>query len=143
MPNVQITQLPAALPLTGNEQVPVVQNGITVRTTTAAISSSPNLQQTFITVNQEPTLPNSRSLSAQPGISVTDGGPQSTINLALTGAAASLNTASTGFIVKDTASTVVNRSIQVTGTGLTIADGTGISGNPTIGLSGQIGRAHV
>ena len=138
MPNVQITQLPAALPLSGNEQVPVVQNGITVRTTTSAIAGSPSQQQTFVTVNQEPTLPNSRRLSAQPGISITDGGAQSTLGLALTGTAASLNAASTGFIVKDTGDTVINRSIAVSGVGLAITNGNGISGNPTIGLSGQI-----
>ena len=65
MANVQITQLPAAEPLTGYEAVPVVQNGITVRTTTGAIAQAPILNQTFLTVNQEvllrfcPVLPSS------------------------------------------------------------------------------------
>ena len=60
MANVQITQLPAAGGLTGSELVPIVQNGVTVRTTTAAIAASPSLTQTFLTLNNEPTLPNSR-----------------------------------------------------------------------------------
>ena len=47
MPNVQISDLPAALPLTGAELVPIVQNGITVRATTGEVAGSPILQQTF------------------------------------------------------------------------------------------------
>ena len=56
MANVTITQLPQAGAITGQELVPVVQNGQTVQTTTAAISASPSQTQTFITINQEPTL---------------------------------------------------------------------------------------
>ena len=53
MANIQITQLPAAGAITGTEAVPIVQNGVTVQTTTSAISSSPNQTQTFLTKNQE------------------------------------------------------------------------------------------
>jgi hypothetical protein len=42
MANVTITQLPQAGAITGQELVPVVQNGQTVQTTTAAISASPS-----------------------------------------------------------------------------------------------------
>jgi hypothetical protein len=49
MANVTITQLPQAGAITGQELVPVVQNGQTVQTTTAAISASPSQNQTFIT----------------------------------------------------------------------------------------------
>jgi hypothetical protein len=138
MANVQISQLPAALPLDGSELVPVVQGGVTVRTTTQAIAASPNLTQTFLTVNNEPTLPNSRYLTASPGISITDGGAQSLLNIALTGAAASLNTAATGLIAKTGASTVAARSFIASGTGLSVSNGDGVAGNPTISLVGQI-----
>jgi hypothetical protein len=136
MPNVQITDLPAALPLTGTELVPVVQGGITVRTTTAAVAGSPSQQQTFLTLVQEPTLPNSRFLSGSSGITLADGGAQSTLTISLTGAAASLNAAGNGFAVKTGGSTVTARAIQVTGSGLQITNGDGVSGNPVISLSG-------
>jgi hypothetical protein len=136
MPNVQITDLPAALPLTGTELVPVVQGGITVRTTTAAVAGSPSQQQTFLTLVQEPTLPNSRFLSGSSGITLADGGAQSALTISLTGAAASLNAAGNGFAVKTGGSTVTARAIQVTGSGLQITNGDGVSGNPVISLSG-------
>lgn len=68
MANVQITQLPSAGAITGTEAVPIVQNGVTVQTTTAAISSSPNQTQTFLTVNAEATLANSRYLGVGSGV---------------------------------------------------------------------------
>ena len=138
MANVKITDLPAAQPLTGAESVPVVQDGITVRTTTGAISAAPSQTQTFITVNQEPTLPNSRALSSTFGIGVTDNGPQSTISLSLQGAAASLNAAGEGFAVKTDANTITPRTIAVSGSGIAISNGDGQAGNPTISLNGLV-----
>jgi hypothetical protein len=133
---VQITQLPAAGPITGTESVPIVQNGQTVQTTTGAISASPSQTQTFITVNQQPTLPNSRALSGGTGVGLNDGGAQSTLQIVLNGASGSLESASTGIIVKSGASSVVSRSIAISGTGLNISNATGVSGNPTLALTG-------
>ena len=133
---VVITQLPAAGAITGAEAVPIVQNGVTVRTTTGAIAASPSQTQTFITINQEPTLPNSRYFSTGTGLGLTDGGAQSFYRLSLNGASGSLETASTGLIVKNTGSTVVARSIAVSGNGLSISNANGVSGNPTMSLSG-------
>ena len=62
MPDIRISQLPAAGPITGAELVPIVQNGGTVQTTAAALAASPVLTQTFLTLNQEATLNNSRYL---------------------------------------------------------------------------------
>ena len=138
MPNVQISQLPAAQTLDGTELVPIVQQGITVRSTTGAITASPNLQQTFLTLNQETTLPNSRRLSVSSGLSLTDGGALSNLNIAMTGTAASLNTASIGLVTKLGDGSVTPRSIAVSGGGLSISNGNGQSGNPTISLSGQV-----
>jgi hypothetical protein len=138
MPNVTITDLPAAGPITGTELVPIVQDGITVKATTSAVAGSPSQQQTFITVNQEPTLPNSRALSSVSGIGITDNGAQSTISLSLQGAAASLNAAGDGFAVKTGANTIVPREIAVSGSGLVITDGDGQAGNPTIALDGLV-----
>ena len=133
---VVITQLPAAGAITGTEAVPIVQNGVTVKTTTGAIAASPSQTQTFLTINQEPTLPNSRYFSTGTGLGLADGGAQSFYRLTLNGASGSLETASTGLLVKDTGSTVAARSIAISGNGLSISNANGVSGNPTLSLSG-------
>lgn len=138
MANVTITQLPSAGPITGTESVPIVQNGQTVQTTTAAIAASPSQFQTFITINQEATLPNSRYLSTGTGLGLTDGGAQSFYRLTLNAASGSLEIASTGIIAKDGASSVVARTITSGSSGVSVADGNGVSGNPTISLTGTV-----
>ena len=138
MPNITITQLPAAGPITGTELVPIVQNGQTLRTTTSALAGSPVQTQTFLTLNQEPTLNNSRALAGGTGIGLIDGGAQSTLQVTLNGASGSLEAASNGVIVKTGTSTVTSRSIAVSGTGLAVTNGSGVSGNPTVALDGLI-----
>ena len=133
---VTITQLPTAGTLTGSESVPIVQNGVTVQTTTGALASAGTLTQSFITVNSEPSLVNSRALANGTGIGLTNNG--STLQISLNGASGSLEGAGTGFVVKNSATTVVARNIAVSGNGITIADGSGISGNPTISLTGNV-----
>jgi hypothetical protein len=132
---VTITQLPAAGAITGTEAVPIVQNGQTVRTTTAALAGSPVQTQTFITKNQEPTLANSRALSGGTGIGLVDGGAQSTLQITLNAVSGSLETASNGIIAKS-GSAVVARTLTASGNGLSITNGNGVSGNPTFALSG-------
>ena len=132
---VTISQLPAAGAITGTELVPIVQNGQTVQTTTAALAGSPAQTQTFITKNQEPTLPNSRALSGGTGIGLVDGGAQSTLQITLNGVSGSLETASNGIIAKSSGS-VVARTLSTSGSGLSVTDGNGVSGNPTFQLTG-------
>ena len=84
---VAITQLPTAGAITGTEAVPIVQNGVTVQTTTGAIAASPSQTQTFLTVTQEPTLPNSRYFGATNGLSISDGGAQGLFNITKIGRA--------------------------------------------------------
>ena len=136
MANVTITQLPAAGPITGTESVPIVQNGQTVQTTTAAIAASPSQFQTFLTLNNEPTLANSRYLSTGTGLGLSDGGAQSDLEIILNGASGSLEAAGNGVIVKTGSTTVTARTISTSGAGLTISNGNGVSGNPTIALDG-------
>lgn len=133
---VTISSLPTAGAITGSELVPVVQNGVTVQTTTGAIAASPSQTQTFITLNQEPTLPNSRALAGGTGVGLVDNGAQSTLQITLNGASGSLESAGTGVIVKTASNAVTARSIATTGNGITITNGSGVSGNPTIGLTG-------
>lgn len=137
MANVTITQLPAAGTITGQELVPVVQNGQTVQTTTAAISASPSQNQTFITINQEVTLPNSRSLSGSTGIGLIDAGAQSNVAITLNGVSGSLESSNVGLITK-TGGTVTGRQIVAGTAGLQITNGNGVSGNPSIGLTGAV-----
>lgn len=137
MPNIQISQLPAAQPLDGTELVPIVQEGVTVRTTTQAIAASPTLTQTFITVNQEPTLTNSRALSANNGVTLVDGGALSTLSVQLTGTALSLQNASDGLLYKVTGN-IVPRALVSGSDGISIANGNGVSGNPSVSLSGRV-----
>jgi hypothetical protein len=132
---VTITQLPAAGAITGTEAVPIVQNGQTVQTTTAALAGSPIQTQTFLTKNQEPTLPNSRALSSGTGVGLVDGGAQSTLQVTLNGVSGSLETASNGIIAK-VGGTVAGRTLSTSGNGITVSDGAGASGNPTFSLTG-------
>jgi hypothetical protein len=131
---VTITQLPTAGALTGSELVPVVQNGVTSQTTTGAIAGAGALNYPFLTVGSTAGLTQARYLTASTGLSLTDGGAGTTLQINMTGTASSLNAASTGIIVKDSASTVTNRSLAV-GAGMTISNANGVSGNPTFGLS--------
>jgi hypothetical protein len=133
---VTITQLPAAGAITGSESVPIVQNGQTVQTTTGAIAASPALTATFLTKNQEPTLPNSRYLSTNTGVTLVDGGAQSFYQIALTGAVSELNALGGGIVVKNGAGTLVNRSIATSGAGLSVSNADGTGANPTLALSG-------
>ena len=136
MANIQITQLPTAGAITGTESVPIVQNGVTVQTTTGAIAASPSQPYTYLTVNQTPQLANSRALSGGTGIGLVDGGAQSTLQITLNGASGSLESAGNGVIVKTGSATVVPRTLTASGNGISITDGSGVSGNPTFQLTG-------
>jgi hypothetical protein len=136
MANQTITQLPDAGPITGTELVPIVQNGGTYKTTTAAISASPSQNQTFLTQNQELTLPNSRYLSTGTGLGLTDGGATSFYRISLNGASGSLEAAGAGVIVKNSSTTVVARTLATSGNGIGVSNGDGTGGNPTFQLTG-------
>ena len=138
MANVQITQLPAASTLTGTEAVPIVQNGVTVQTTTGAITSSPALTYTFIVSGSTTGLSNARYLASGTGVGLTDGGAQGPITISLNGASGSLEASGTGMIAKTSGTTVVPRTISISGNGLDIANGNGVSGDPTISLNGIV-----
>jgi hypothetical protein len=133
---VTITQLPAAGAITGTEAVPIVQNGQTVQTTTAALAGSPVQTQTFITKNQEPTLANSRALSNGTGIGLVDGGAQSTLQITLNAASGSLEAASNGMIAKTASNAVVARTMTSSTAGLSVTNGDGVAGAPDFALTG-------
>jgi hypothetical protein len=134
---VTILQLPAAGAITGTEAVPIVQNGVTVQTTTAAIAASPSQPYTYLTVTQTPQLANSRYVGATNGLVITDGGAQGLFNIGTTGALLSLVNSGTGIQVKTSSTAITGRSIAIANTGLSVTDGDGIAGNPTLSLTGQ------
>jgi len=134
---VTILQLPAAGAITGTEAVPIVQNGVTVQTTTAALAGSPVQTYTYLTVTQTPQLANSRYVGVTNGLVITDGGAQGLFNISTTGALLSLVNSGTGFQVKTSATAITPRSIAVSNSGLSISNGSGVSGDPTISLTGQ------
>ena len=134
MSNIRISQLPTApSAITGSELIPIVQSGQTVQTTVSAIVNSPVQTQTFLTKNNEPTLPNSRYLAVGSGLSLTDGGAQSTYSIGLSGAVANLNGLANGIVVK-TSSSLINRSLAISGNGLAVSNADGVAGNPTISV---------
>jgi hypothetical protein len=135
---VTITQLPAAGAITGTESVPIVQNGVTVQTTTGAIAGSPTQTYSYLTVTQTPQLANSRYVGVTNGLVITDGGSQGLFNISTTGALLSLVNSGTGIQVKTSSTAITGRSIAVSGAGLGITNGDGIAGNPTIALAGQV-----
>ena len=137
MSNVRISQLPTGSALTGTELVPVVQNGQTIQTTVSSFTSSPTLTQTFVTVNNTPSLANSRYFAVGTGIGLTDTGAQGQLQIALNGTSASLESVGNGFIAKTAANTVANRTFS-TNSGLSITNGDGISGNPVLSVTGLL-----
>lgn len=139
MPNLRISELPSAGPITGTELVPVSQNGTTVQTTTAAISGSISLNYPFITVTQQPLLTSSRYLQVGSGLSILDGGAQNPLSINVTGELASLISAGDGILAKS-GGAITPRSVAVSGNGLSIANGNGILANPTISLSGFVSQ---
>lgn len=133
MPQLSITQLPQAAALTGAESVPIVQNGVTVQTTTAQISGTPNLAYSFVTATATPALGQGRRLVVGSGLNLQDNGAGSTLSISMNGAASQLNSAGTGIVVKTGTNSITTTSIAV-GNGLSIVNADGISGSPTISL---------
>jgi len=137
MAQVKITDLPNAQALTGSEAVPIVQNGVTVQTSTGSIASVPNQQYTFLTATQQSGLANSRYLAVGSGLSITDNGAQSTLSISLTGSVPSLNSVGNGLVAKTATDTLTARQITV-GNGLAITNGDGVAANPQINLGSYL-----
>lgn len=130
-------------PIPGYIAAEIAPNGHLILTnstggTTDAGSVFATLSQTIVTVtNESATLPNSQRLIAGNNISLTSG--PNTLTIAASGSAGSLNDAGIGLIVKDTSTSVIAREIESGSSGISVTNGDGQAGNPTIGLSGRIG----
>jgi hypothetical protein len=130
-------------PIPGFVAATIAPNGHLILTnstggTTDAGSVFASLSQTFITANNESsTLPNSQQLIAGANISLTPG--TNSITIAASGSSGSLNNAGIGLIAKDTSTSVIARTLTSGSSGITVINGNGQAGNPTIGLAGRIG----
>lgn len=81
---VKITDLTLATTLDGTEEFECVQSGDSRKVTTDYF---PRLQYGYLTINDQPQLPNARQLTAGAGVTFIDGGPGSTLTvIASTGA---------------------------------------------------------
>lgn len=79
---IPITGLPpATLPLTGNEQVPMVQNNNTVQAKVNSIVPPSLSSAPFVMQAATPSLAQSRTLAPGTGITIADGGPGSTLTI--------------------------------------------------------------
>jgi hypothetical protein len=136
MANVQITQLPQAGPILGTEAVPIVQGGVTVQTTTANIAGAPTQTASFLEVSLSPTTPNARYFAVGSGLTTSDGGAAGPFTVSLSGAISNLNALGNGIVVKTSTNVLANRTITAGTVGLSVANGDGVSGNPSVSLTG-------
>jgi hypothetical protein len=97
-----------------------------------------------IVVRTGATTAVSRTLAQGEGIAITNGdGVAGNPTFALSGNALSLSTLATnGFVARTAAGTVAARTLTQ-GTGITIANGDGVAGSPTITFSGDIATTGV
>ena len=107
MANVTITQLPNAGTLVGTESVPIVQNGVTVQTTTGAIAAASGYTGTVTSVAA--TVPSFLSIGGSP---ITSSG---TLAISYSGTALPVANGGTGVTTSTgTGSTVLSTSPSLT-----------------------------
>jgi hypothetical protein len=115
MANVTISQLPNAGTLAGTELVPIVQNGVTVQTTTGAIALSSGYTGTVTSVAA--TVPSFLSVTGSP---ITSSG---TLAISYSGTALPVANGGTG----STSTQFVNAATNITGTLPVANGGTGVT----------------
>lgn len=94
---------------------------------------------TYVVISGEASLIAERILAVGSALSLTDNGAGSSVTIGLDGdlvAVAGLN--GQGLATRIAVDTWTTRSIQVSGSALTIADATGVSGNPTLATAANL-----
>ena len=136
----QIIELPNSSELTGNEVVPLVQNGITSKATISQIAAAAIVTPQFLVLATSPDLVNERVFGISgSGLAATDGGAGNSYLISLAGTVKSLqDNSTTGILVKETTSTVSTRSLVPPSAGITITNADAIAGNPTFALANSL-----
>jgi len=94
---------------------------------------------TYVVISGEASLIAERILAVGSALSLTDNGAGSSVTIGLDGdlvAVAGLN--GQGLATRIAVDTWTTRSIQVSGSALTVADATGVSGNPTLATAANL-----
>jgi hypothetical protein len=94
---------------------------------------------TYVVISAEASLIAERILTVGSALSLTDNGAGSSVVIGLDGdlvAVAGLN--GQGLATRIAVDTWTTRSIQVSGSALTVADATGVSGNPTLAVAANL-----
>lgn len=135
MANVTITQLPNAGTLAGTESVPVVQNGMTVQTTTAAIAATSGYRGTVTSIGV--SVPSFLSVANSP---ITSSGTivisYSGIALpVLNGGTGTTTATGTGSVVLSSSPTLSNPNLG-TPSAVTLTNATGLP--LSTGVTGQL-----
>lgn len=133
---IRFSDLPQAQTVGPNDRMVILQDGSNKTATLGQYANIPS-NSSFIVVSVDQNLPNERALAVSPGLTLTDGGAGGNITITPSGALGALVAAGNGVIAKNGTS-VVARVISSSSADLTVTNGDGVSGNPTIGLSGNL-----
>lgn len=135
LPDIQINQLPIATALVGNEPTMIVQGGVTKQAAVSLITSL-SLTAEVLLASADAGVANSRTLAVNTSyMSLTDGGAQSNLTIALIGQAKRFADLSTDGLTVRAGGSILARTLQGPLSGLAIADGDGVSGDPTFSLT--------
>lgn len=135
---VKISQLPVALTVQPDDVVPIDQDGVTKRATMAQIQSASLSIYSLLTVNPEPSLTLSRQLTATGGLSLTDNGPGTTLEINTLGLLNSLSALGASGIIVNNGGVAQVRTLVQPAQGITITNPDGTTGNPTFALANDL-----
>lgn len=126
------------LPDASSDQEPVTKG--VFDDTIESLESSVPLFATFVTVTSNGILENERRLTAGTNISISDAGAGNTITVGISGEDLNAYEAltGTGLVSRTTDGAAATRTITAPAAGITVTNGDGVSGNPTLALANDL-----
>lgn len=114
-----------------------------------AISQGALLGPSYVTLGTNALLENERILTAGSNISIADGGPGGNIEIAVTGIGSVFQAhdgdldglsalSTTGLVTRTATDTYTTRTLTGPAEGISVTNGSGVAGNPTIALSNDL-----